>query len=373
MFKQLEKYLDSLSETENIPACDCIVYHNHEVAFRHMAGYRDLEKTEPVSEKDMYMLWSTTKVITATAAMQLVEKGKLKLEDEIYKYLPEFEHMYVGDELAKIKITVEHLLTMRGGFGYDVKIPEIQQVLQNNPMATTEEVIKGLAKAPLRFEPGTHFKYSFCHDVLARIIEVVSGLKYSEYLQKYIFNPLGMLDTTFSLEKALPNLSQQYIMEGEPQQLIPKGPRNFLVMTPCYESGGAGILSTVNDYGKFIDAMCNYGISAKGVRILSEESIDRMRTNHMDEVCQNDFKNFGLKGYGYGLGVRTHIDKKRSGSMSPLGEFGWDGASGTYALIDVKNHIGIFYAQQVRKKNNTVAVIHPRIRNMVYEAIREIY
>ena len=369
MFRRLEEYLDNLSKKENIPACDCIVYHNHEVVFRHMAGYSDLEKTKPVSASNKYMLWSATKVVTATAVMQLVEKGYLKLEDEIYKYLPEFEHMYVGDIPAKNKITVEHLLTMRGGFGYNVKIPEIQEVVQNNLMATTEEVIRGLAKAPLLFEPGTHFKYSFCHDVLARLIEVVSGMKYSVYMKKHIFEPLGMLDTTFSIDEALPNLTQQYIMKGEPQELTPMEPRNFLRITPCYESGGAGMLSTVDDYGKFVEAMCNYGVSSNGVRILSVQSINQMRKNRLDKTCLKDFEIFGLCGYGYGLGVRTHIDEKVSGSLSPLGEFGWDGAAGSYVLIDVENNIGIFYAQQVRSKSNTVTEIHPSIRNMVYEAI----
>lgn len=370
MFSELKQYLEMISEEDNIPACDCIVYKGHDVVFRHMVGYSDAAKTKPVSADDKYILYSCTKPMTMTAVMQLVERGLIKLEDEIDQYLPEFEHMYVGDKPAQNKITVEHLMSMRGGFNYKISGSGIQEVIQKNPNATLAEVVKGLAKQPLDFEPGTHFKYSFCHDVLGRIIEVVSGMTYGEYMRKNIFEPLGMNDTGYSIEEAIPNLTEQYVVDGKPHEIRAVGPVNPYCLTPCYEAGGAGAIATVNDYGKFVEAMCNYGVSASGVRILSKESIDMMRAPRLDQACYDDFRhNIKMRGYSYGLGVRTMVNKVISGSKSPIGEFGWDGAAGSYVLIDVENQIGIFYAQEVRGKGNMATEIHPRIRNLVYDAL----
>lgn len=373
MFSELKKYLELISKEYDIPANDCIVYHGHDVVFRHMVGFSNVEKTKPVSADDRYILYSATKPLTMVAAMQLVEKGFIKLEDEIYHYLPEFEDMYVGDRLAKNKITVEHLMSMRAGFNYNLKGKGILEVIEANPNATLAEIMKGLARQPLDFEPGTHFQYGLCHDVLARIIEVVSGLTYGEYMKKNIFEPLGMHATGYSIEDALPNLTEQYKVDEKTGQLKPVGIKNPFRFTPCYESGGAGAISNVDDYGLFIEAMCNYGVSSTGVRTLSSKSIDLMRTRKIDAACHEDFKNHvNMRGYTYGLGVRTMVDKELSGSKSPIGEFGWDGAAGAYVLIDVENKIGIFYAQEVRGRGKTMAgVIHPHIRDLVYEALEK--
>lgn len=367
-FTKLKDYLEHLKETENIPACDCVVYKGHDIVFRHMAGFSDLAGKKPVSASDKYILYSATKVLTATATMQLVERGMLGLEDAVSQYLPEFAHMYVGDKEAENRITVEHLLSMRGGFNYNVDVPQIRQAVQDNPQADTAEIIKALAKVPLDFEPGTRFQYSLCHDVLARLIEVVSGMKFSKYMEENIFKPLGMINSGFSLEDNLELLSQQYNADPETKELTPVPYTNWLMLTPNYESGGAGLVSTVEDYGRFVEAMCNYGISASGVRILSEESIDQMRTNRLDAVCLKDFENCNKKGYGYGLGVRTLMEKEESGAKSPIGEFGWDGAAGAYVMMDVENQIGIFYAQQVLARDVS-PIIHVKIRNLVYECL----
>ena len=217
-----------------------------------------------------------------TAVMQLVEQGKLHLEDELCEYLPEFEHMYVKDTLAKNKITIEHLMSMRGGFNYDLNAPGIRAVIEKNPNASLADVIKGLATQPLDFEPGTHFEYSLCHDVLGRVIEVVSGMSYGAYMKKHLFEPLGMKHTGYSVEEALPYLTEQYISDGFPHKRKAIGAYNQFRLTPAYESGGAGLIATADDYGRFVEAMCNYGVSASGTRILSKESIDTMRFRKLE-------------------------------------------------------------------------------------------
>ena len=369
MFSELEQYLDRIAEEENIPACDCIVCHGHENVFRHMKGYRDAAKTKPVSTDDRYFLYSVTKPLTMTAVMQLIEQGKLHLEDELCRYLPEFTHMYVKDAPAKNKITIKHLMTMTGGLNYDLKAPGICAAIEKNPNAALAEIVKGIAAQPLDFEPGTHFQYSLCHDVLGRVIEVVSKMSYGAYMKKYLFDPLGMEHTGYSVEEAAPYLTEQYWFDDcTHKQRVIDAEYNEFRLTPAYESGGAGLITTVDDYGRFLDAMCNSGISASGVRILSRESIDAMRTPELKGVPYEDFRGTGLIGYNYGLGVRTMVDRAVGGAKSPVGEFGWDGAAGSYTLIDVENQIGIFYAQEIRAKSN-MGQIHAGIRDLVYKAL----
>lgn len=380
--KPLRSYLDSLWEKEYIPGCDCIVYRGYERIFRHRAGFRNAEKTVPVSVNDRYILYSASKVLTCTAALQLIERGYMKLEDPVAKYLPEFADMYVGEwanaagedpdrscwEKAKNQITVEHLMTMRGGFDYNLTMHPILKAVKEDPNASTGKIVSAMAEYPLHFEPGTRFMYSFCHDILAAVIEVVSGQRFSDYMKANIFDPLGMTSSGYSVEAAGDSISQQYTADPVTRKTTPTTNTSYFEFTPEYESGGAGMVASAEDYGKFVAAMCNYGVGANGARILSKESIDLMRKDFLDEACKADYAGINRPGYSYGLGVRTLVEKEKSGVSTPLGEFGWDGAAGAYVLIDVKNKIGVFYAQQVLGRDFSQAV-HAGIRESLYEGL----
>ncbi len=372
--KPLVDFLDSLEE-KGIPGCDLVVYHEHKPVFRHMAGFADEAKKRPISEKTTYWLYSATKLITCTAVMQLIEKGSIGLDDPVYEYLPEYKNLMVktgsGFEPARNTMTIRHLMTMQSGLNYDLGLPSIQRVLKETAgKATTREVIKALAEEPLDFEPGTRYKYSLSHDVLGAVIEVVSGLRFGEYLMKNIFDPLGMADTGFELTADREaNMSEQFEYRPETNTSVRMTSDNCYVLSENYESGGAGLISTVNDYILFLDAMCNGGTSADGYKVLDAGSIDLMRQDQLHEVSKKDFRQLGKIGYSYGLGVRTLVDKEMSRSRSPLGEFGWDGAAGAYALIDTDNRLAIFYAQHVRNCGLAYEKVHPAIRDLTYEML----
>lgn len=366
-FDRLTSYLDSLRETEGIPGSACLVLRDHKTVYSHTEGFSDAAGTMPVTLEDQYLLYSATKPLTAVAAMQLVEAGKLKLSDPIGDLLPEFRSMRVGDAPARNAITVEHLLTMCGGFDYNLGIEPIQEVCRNNPNATTAEIIAALAKAPLHFEPGTRFCYSLCLDVMARVIEVVSGRTFGQYMKEHLFDPLGMADSGFSIEKAT-RLTQQYEYRSEAGGPVAVPNTNGLVPTPHYESGGAGLVSTITDYGKFVEAMCNGGVGRSGARILSAQSVAAFRVNRLGPVQLADFAGCNKPGYGYGLGMRVLLEKEKSGAKSPLGEFGWDGAAGAYLMIDTEHRLGIVYTQQVLGRD-VANIIHTHIRNLVYEIL----
>ena len=135
----------------------------------------------------------------------------------------------------------------------------------------------------------------------------------------------------------------------------------------CYESGGAGIACTVEDYSKVIDALANGGAGADGARILKPESIAKMSENRLNEQQLKDFHIGGKLEYGYGLGVRTLLDP--TASKSPLGEFGWDGAAGAYVLIDPVNHLSLFYVQAAPDSGTAFSDIHPTLRDLVYDSL----
>lgn len=386
-FDKLTEYINSLDEKYGIKAADCKITQNHRVVYRHMTGHSDYEGNTPISDQDLYYLYSATKVITMIAVLQLMEKKQLDLYDEVRKYLPEFSTMRVVDNfqvkqfpfewpktdtpchLAHNTIRIIDLMSMTAGLSYDIESEEIIKLKkESNNQASTREVVAAIAKIPLIYEPRTRYAYSMGHDVLAAVIEVVSGLSYGEYLRKNIFEPLGIKDFYFHLDDNLANrLSAQYAADFKTGKIEPCAKTNRFKLTDRYESGGAGLIGTVDAYSTVIEALSNGGVGINNQRILSEESIRLFSTNYLTGQMLEDFKASGKVGYGYGLGVRVLIDKDKS--MSPIGEFGWDGAAGAYVLVDPINHISIFYAQHVLGFLPVYQTIHPTIRDLAYEAL----
>lgn len=373
-FNKVTDYLNSL-HTLSIPACALVVYHKNQPVFMHVTGYKDAQKTIPASSKDIYWLYSTSKVITNAAIMQLVERGMLRLDDEVSQYLPEFKDVQVQKkgQVAKAQnpITIRHLMTMTAGLTYNLETPWIKEVQQKtNNQASTRELVAAIAKEPLSFEPGANYQYSLCHDVLGAVIESVTGQKFGAYLKENIFDPLDMKDTTFRLtEENRARLSAQYFYDPQTQKSTETAKDwNPYRLSETFESGGAGLLSTVEDYIKFASALANGGVGFNNSRILNTESIDIMRTNQLKGSALAVFDMTCLPGYGYGLGVRTLLDPQKAQSLSPVGEFGWSGAAGAYTVMDAKNNLALFYAQHVLGAT-PVYMIHPTVRNLVYEAM----
>lgn len=347
MFNELTTKLDSWIEM-GIPGYDCIVYHNGECVYRHQNGYSDRENKIKMNGTEKYNIYSCSKPITCTAALQLYEKGLYKLDDKLSDYMPEFETMYVktddGIKKAENSITIKDLFCMTAGFSYDICSPMIELCKkETNGKCQTRELMKYLAKEPLLFEPGERYEYSLCHDVLAAFVEVLSDMRFGEYVKKHIFEPLGMNNSTFLLDDSeLNTICPQYT--GEKIELRER--TIDYKFGSEYESGGAGCISTVDDYIKFLEAL------REGDLILKNKTIDLMSTNHLSEsqsvTCPGT--------YGYGLGVRCPKDDS-------VTDFGWGGAAGAYMFIDRVNCITAFYAQHVLNdpsqivRNDIVAII----------------
>lgn len=387
-FEKLTDYLDSLEEKYGIPACDCIVTKDHEIMYRHLAGHFDYEKKIPLKEDCLYRLFSATKVVTMTATLQLIEQGKLGLYDELTDYIPEFGKLKVADEfkfefpihwptsdepchLAHNSIRIIDLMTMTAGMNYDTMAPELMAIKERtNNEASTLDVVREMAKMPLLHDPRTRYGYSLAHDVIAAVIEVVTGMTFGEYLKKNIFEPIGVSDFYFTIdEEVKKRIPAMYAGEFETTNIKPDDgvQADSFKITRNYESGGAGLIASVEAYSVFIDALANDGVAKNGNRILSHDSIKMFMTPYTTGVMQEDFAMSGKAGYSYGLGVRVLTDQ--SASKSPVGEFGWDGAAGAYVLVDPINKISIFYAQHIMGFPIVYSEVHPMIRDLVYEEL----
>ena len=385
-FSKLTDYLDSLGAGYGVPGLDCKIMQEHRVIYRHMAGYSDYAKTKAVSSSDVYDFYSASKLVTMTAAMRLVEAGMICLDDPVSKYLPAFEKMRLDPEFkvgefpsiwptnktktipAKNPILIKDLMMMTAGLSYDIFSEPIQRVKsESNGEAGTIEVVNAIAEMPLIAEPGTRFSYGLGHDVIGAVIEVVSGKKFSEYMKENIFDPLEVFDLAYQVtEEMRSRLSAQYALDMETGDIRPNPEMSFR-LTERFESGGAGLVGSVDSYSLIIDALANNGVGHTGARILKKESVQLMSRNWLSAAQLADFEKRGKIGYGYGLGVRTLIDPTKS--KSPLGEFGWDGAAGAYALVDPIHRLSIFYVQEILEMPKVYSEIHPTIRDLVYEAV----
>ncbi len=390
-FTKLTDYLNGIVRDGRAPGVDCIIYKDHEMLFRHFAGMSDIENRKAMQGDELYLIFSMTKMLTCTCALQLLEQGKYLLNDPVSMYLPEFEKMKISNEVvngdaskittgqsmgesvetksngyAKNPITIKHLFSMTAGLEYDLEADYIKKAISEG-RTSTRELIDAISETVLGFEPGTRFRYSLCHDVLGALIEVWSGKKFGDYMKENLFDKVGMKNTFFGVPKddeRLSKMAARYIRKPDGEFV-----KNPLVcvynLSEDYQSGGAGLTSCTEDYALFLDAMANGGVAKNGNRILSRASIDLMRTNQLCPDAYNDFSAL-QNGYGYGLGVRTHVDKAVSGSLSPIGEFGWDGAAGAYSMVDPKNRLSITYFQHMHGWD---VRLQRELRNVLYSCM----
>jgi len=363
-FDKVQKLMDDSVKYNSVPCSDIIVTCRGKEVFRYFNGTKDDERKVPLKGDELYFLYSATKVITCTALMQLLERGKFRLEDEVAKYIPEYKSLWIKTENGVVKaqmpMQLKHLFTMTSGLDYNLERGGILQLKAQNPNASTLELVKTFVQEPLEFEPGTHYLYSLGHDVLAAILELVSDMSFGEYLKKNIFDVCGMAHTGFALSDAIRSrMCSQYRLDEQTGEAKLMEKENEYFLTPNYQSGGAGLISCVEDYGRFVTELAN------GNRLLKAETINLMRQNHLGAQARAEFAAM-KRGYAYGLGVRTNIDC----DFSAKGEYGWDGAAGAYSLIDPDNHIALFYATHIKGHGTYLyEKLHPEIRDAVYDAL----
>ncbi len=375
-FQTIDNLMEQLTHC-GFPACELVVTHRGEQVYRGGVGYSDHEKNKKVTNNDLYWIFSATKPITCVAAMRLVERGLIDLNDPVSKYIPAFGNLSVKQSDGSIApaqnvMTVEHLFTMCGGMDYDLQAPAIQEV-RLDPNATTFELVSAMAKKPLMFEPGTNYRYSLCHDVLAAIVEVVSGMTFGEYLQTNIFDPLEMDDIGFHpTEEQQKRISAQYRAKVYAGEAEPIPTANHFRLSDRYESGGAGLFTKPDTYIKFLNALSLGGTAKNGYCLLKEDTVKLLQENRLCDAAWKSFSTTRLHGYGWGLCGRVHVNPVYSMSKSAVGEFGWDGAAGAFALADPSKQVALYFATHVLGHSYVYHHIHPMIRDLAYTAIEKL-
>ncbi len=387
-FEKLKDLMERFVTDGYAPGNTIKVYLGKNKVFDYSCGYSDINKKVRMTGDEYFNLYSCSKIATVTAALQLVEKGVVLLNDPLYEYIPEYKNMYVksgSGELIKAKncIRIQHLFNMTAGLTYNIDTDGIKKARElTEGRMDTDEVVRCIAEDPLAFEPGEKFEYSLCHDVLAGLVSIVSGKKFRDYVKENIFEPLGMSSATYHLTPEIEKrmaVQYKFVPEsGDNPDIVAAqqcgndkkgtfaevGRKNELVLGDEYDSGGAGIISNISDYAKLAAALANYGLGITGERILSPATVDLMRTNTLNET---QIKSFSTSGYGYGLGVRTIIDRARAGSLANTGEFGWGGAAGASVYIDPQIGLSAVYAKHTL--NPREPYYQPRIRNVLYSCI----
>lgn len=386
-----------------------VIARNGKVIYSDVYGQADREAGEPMEEDTLFRIYSMTKPITAVALMMLYEDARFALNDPVGRYIPELANLQValstadggtgiisdgttsrtvgeGDaELAgqtrapRRQPTVRDLLTHTAGFTYGIfGNTEVDQAYRKaqilNPGHSLEEFVTRLGQLPLQYEPGTKWHYSVSVDVQGRLVEVLSGKKFGEFLRTEIFEPLDMPDTFFTVpEGKRDRLAQLYAPVGTSgkgffarptaEGLEPAAPMvsaSYINGAPM-ESGGGGLVSTSRDYLRFAQMLLNGG-ELDGVRLLSPKTIELMTANHLGDIPMG----FNQRGAGFGLGFGLVLDPAEVGEVSSAGEYNWGGAAGTTFWVDPQEDlIGLFMVQSLPHRTR----LRSEFKVLTYQAL----
>jgi CubicO group peptidase (beta-lactamase class C family) len=379
--ERLDGTLQKYVEDGRLPGAALLVARDGFVVYQRAFGYRDREAGDTLRTDDLFRIASQSKAVVSVGIMILQERGDLLITDALSRYLPEFAHTTVAVpndagsyevEDAKRPITLRHLLTHTAGIGYGGGPAEDRWKAagitgwyfadRDEPISAT---VSRMASLPMEAHPGEKWVYGYGTDILGAVIEKVSGMPLDEFLAAEIFEPLGMHDTQFyvSPEEA-ERLTVVYSVTDDGFERAPdpghmvgqgmyvRGPRKSF-------SGGAGIISTAEDYAIFLEMMRRGG-ELDGVRILSPKTVQLMTVDHLSDVPGNE-------GRGFGLGFSVRDDLGDSGLPGSIGEFGWGGAYHTTYWVDPAENLVVVYLTQVLPATGLDDA--SKVRALVYQAL----
>lgn len=381
----IQELIEKEINQNSIAGASVLAFKKDRVVYKNSFGYSDAAAHKMLKSDTIMRLFSLSKPITSAAIMILLERQCISLTDPVSKYLPAFQGQKVvdGEQIvaAKREVTIADLLSMTSGEVYPEDSVAGRQVgavfdeqvksIQGGIGIPTVEFINRLAECPLGFQPGKQWQYGTSADILAAVAEVVSGMRYGDFLKEELFEPLGMEDTDFYVPKEKQDrLSEWYDYDYEKKSIVPYRGTNLAVFDytrrPAWESGGAGLVSTIDDYGKFARMLLQEG-EFEGKRILSPEMVHFMRTNQLTNEQRRTYTWDSTKGYGYGNLVRILEDPKQTDRIAAVGSYGWDGWTGPLLLLDPVNElVYLFFVQKVNAGTTPLSL---EVNNQVYKML----
>lgn len=362
------------------------IIHQNEIVYQDEIGHADLENRKPIAPDTIYRLYSMTKPITAVAVMILYERGCLNLLSPVSDYLEGFRNQKVTTDNGLVDavrpVTIQDLLNMTSGVVYPdgsfeagrlmgALYDEVEKEYHDGTPADTVNFCNRMGLVPLEFQPGERWRYGASADILGAIVEIASGKKFSTFLQEEIFEPLGMVDTAFYVpEEKYHRFAQTYDYDMNLKKLVPFT-NSFLGIyqyktPPAFESGGAGLVSTVEDYSHFAMMLVNGG-TYNGKRILGHKTVEYLTTPQLTEKQAVTYDWDSIAGYSYGNLLRVLVDPVKAVSNGTIGEFGWDGWTGNYFFVDRKEQLVLIY--MIQRCGGTNPNFMRRLRSIIYGAL----
>ncbi len=379
------QWLQAEIDAKRVPGTVVMVVRQGKVAYLDVRGRQDPATSAPMARDSIFRIYSMTKPLVSVAAMMMVEEGKLMLETPVARFIPAFANSRVGVERADASgaktlalepqrrpITVQDLLRHTSGLTYGffgdslVKKAYLDAGIGVAGDFTNEEFANKLASLPLHYQPGSTWDYSYSTDVLGRVLEVVDGKPLLAVLKDRLLDPLGMKDTSFYVTDAA---RQARIAEPlSDDRVIGAGatvgnPR----VAMKFESGGGGLVSTADDYARFLTMLRNGG-TFNGKRFLSPTTIAYMASDHLGTAVATTPLYLPGAGHGFGLGFAVRRTTGESPWITPAGDYWWGGAGGTYFWVDPRSDLFVVFMMQSPRMRTVYRSV---LRNMVYAAVEK--
>ena len=340
--------VNDLVDNGQIPGVQTALLKNGKLVSFHTYGFSDVESKKILEENSIFRIYSMTKPIVSIGLMMLYEKGVFELDDNVSKYIPQFNNLVVFDSLNNIKpknpIKIIDLLRHSSGMGYGWSDNQYLNSLYSELWKSkdNERFVDGVSKIPLFTNPNTEWRYGVNTDICGYLIEVLSGKPLDQYLSESIFKPLDMTDTHFKLpEVKINRFTSNYVFDESSKKLnrIDKYDSGSYSNITFF-SGGGGLVSTTKDYIKFTLTLLK-NKSYSNVRLVKDETLDLMTKNHIPHL------NYPWgDGIGFGLGFSIVTDEKESELKDNDGNFGWSGMAGTVFSIDPKEELILIFMTQ---------------------------
>jgi CubicO group peptidase (beta-lactamase class C family) len=380
------RYIDS----GRLPGALTLVFRKGEIAHLGVLGAADVERGLPLKEDSIFRIYSMTKPLTSVAFMMLVEEGAVALDDPVEKFIPAWRDLGVfvagapplfqtsrPARAMQIVDLLRHTSGLTYGFQSRTNVDAAYRKAGVGEMGgklTLEAMVDALAALPLEFSPGEAWNYSVSTDVLGYLIQLISGMRFEEFLRRRIIEPLGMADTDFHVPPAkAPRLTACYNRgPGGALALQDDPARSGYLVPPAFYSGGGGLVSTAADYLKFCRMLLGGG-TAGGARFLSRKTLALMTANHLPggrdltTLSRSLFSEATNAGIGFGLGFAVNLDPAQTLIPGSVGEYYWGGAASTAFWIDPAEDLIVVFMTQLMPSSTWP--IRRELRTLVYSAL----
>jgi CubicO group peptidase (beta-lactamase class C family) len=383
------EYFRGKAASQAAPGYVMMIARYGKLVYTNAVGEMDIARHEPMNLTTRFRMASMTKPVTSVAVLMLYEEGRLHLDDPLSDFLPEFAHMRVATgtdaqgnittEPAKSLITIRQLLTHTSGLGYGPgydasALGKAYADLNLTHASSLAEAVRRLASAPLYFQPGEGWRYSYAHDVLGRLVEVVSGMPFDEFLRARLFEPLGMRSTGFHIAPEDRSRLASVYRHDSAGKLVALEPTMLGDPTDqkAWPSGGGGLISTAGDYLLFAQMLANGG-SLNHRQYLSPVTVGLMTHNQVPADAMYKFWGESSVGLGYGLGVGVEIDAAHAPQATLDGDYEWGGVFDTHWLVSPKSGIVAVLLTQVAPVGATkLERTDVDFRNLLFGAVESL-